>query len=88
MMLIIFVSYLNSAVEDWKKLKGISHLGLPRFISHGSYNYKGTECRFLVMERLGNDLDTLFEKRRKDFTPSTIYGIGITLVRTKSRTMI
>ncbi|EDV29115.1 uncharacterized protein TRIADDRAFT_19437, partial [Trichoplax adhaerens] len=62
------------------KYTGLSHLGLPRFVGHGRHVYNGTECRFLVMERLGNDLDLLFEKRRSDFTPSTIYSIGITML--------
>ncbi|XP_046567136.1 serine/threonine-protein kinase VRK1-like [Haliotis rubra] len=45
--------------KKWTKDRGLSHLGIPVPRGQGTHNHEGEVYRFLVLPRLGTDLDTL-----------------------------
>lgn len=47
------------AVDNFKKAKGLSTLGMPCHRGSGSTDINGKKHRFLVMDRFGKDLEKL-----------------------------
>ncbi|XP_067682942.1 serine/threonine-protein kinase VRK1-like [Haliotis asinina] len=45
--------------KKWTKDRGLSYLGIPAPRGQGMHNHEGEVYRFLVLPRLGTDLDTL-----------------------------
>ncbi|ARF02820.1 SWPV1-260 [Shearwaterpox virus] len=55
----------SSSMEMWKKNHFINHLGIPRYYGSGISTHNGIEYRFLIIEKLGSDIDRLLiEKKR------------------------
>lgn len=50
-------------LERWKKEKGIKFLGLPHHISAGSFEYEGTEIRYLVIPKYQKSLESVRETK-------------------------
>jgi vaccinia related kinase len=50
----------SNMIYEWKRGMTLKELGLPRYIGSGSHVYRGEKYRFLVLERYGEDLNTLF----------------------------
>lgn len=44
-------------VEQWKKQKKLSFLGIPQYIGSGTYKHNNTDHRFLIMERFGENVN-------------------------------
>ncbi|ALA62528.1 Ser/Thr protein kinase [Turkeypox virus] len=65
------INFYNRVVKNirsmdmWKEYYKISHLGVPRFYGFGIFTYRGIEYRFLVIEKLGSDLDKLLIEKKK-----------------------
>jgi len=69
------------SVGDWMTSHKVKSLGVPRFIATGRHDRDGCEYRFLIMERFGSDLQKLFEQAGKTFPTSTVFLLGLKLVR-------
>lgn len=67
----IFVS-----VDAWMKSKDFKTFGMPRYIGSGSHETKKDKYRFLVMERFGKDLWSVFQESNRQFPVPTISRIG------------
>nr|BAN20720.1 serine/threonine-protein kinase vrk [Riptortus pedestris] len=67
-------------VEKWKKEKNIKILGIPTFHGSGSHEYKGEKYRFIVIERYGDDLWSLFLKNKRKFPPAVVYKCAIQII--------
>ena len=68
-------------VREWMSSHKMKSLGVPRFIATGSHDRDGSQYRFMVMERFGTDLQKLFEQSGKRFPTSTVFLLGLKLVR-------
>lgn len=45
-------------IDEWKKKIKLSFLGLPKYIGSGTYVANGTDHRFLIMERFGDNINS------------------------------
>ncbi|NXI44653.1 VRK2 kinase, partial [Galbula dea] len=63
-------------IRKWKNLKKIKCLGIPVFWGSGLAEYKGKSYRFMVMERLGKDLQRIFEDCGSRFKKETVLQLG------------
>jgi vaccinia related kinase len=68
------------SVEEWKKLKNLKLLGMPRYLGSGSHEYNGQKYRFVVMDRYGKDLWSLFLQNKRVFTLTTVLRVGLQIV--------
>lgn len=64
------------------KLKGLKTLGMPQFYGCGIHNSDGKKFRFLVMDRYGKDLWSIFLEQNRIFPPATVYKVAIQVVST------
>ncbi|KAL3068478.1 hypothetical protein niasHT_030769 [Heterodera trifolii] len=55
-------------LDKWKKDKGLKFLGLPHFISNGSFTYEGQQIRYLVIPKFALSLESVRAAR----TPSAV----------------
>ncbi|XP_026701524.1 serine/threonine-protein kinase VRK2 isoform X6 [Athene cunicularia] len=63
-------------------LKKIRCLGIPVFWGSGLTEYKGKSYRFMVMERLGEDLQRIFEDSGSRFKKETVLQLGARMLDT------
>ena len=75
------IFYIKAArkreVEEYRKSKGLASLGIPYHRGNGSHDFKGDKYRFLVMDRLGKDLQQLFQSGKRTFPPKAAYNIAL-----------
>ncbi|NWW86941.1 VRK2 kinase, partial [Rhynochetos jubatus] len=69
-------------IRKWMHLKKISCLGIPVFWGSGLAEYKGKSYRFMVMERLGEDLQRIFEDCGSRFKKETVLQLGARMLDT------
>lgn len=62
------------------KLRKLKSLGMPAFYGCGTHTCNKTKFRFLVMERYGKDLWSIFIDNGRVFPPPTVFRIGIQVV--------
>ncbi|NWQ89234.1 VRK2 kinase, partial [Burhinus bistriatus] len=78
--------YQRAAKQDqirkWMNLKKIRCLGIPVFWGSGLAEYKGKSYRFMVMERLGEDLQRIFEDSGSRFKKETVLQLGARMLDT------
>ncbi|KAL3090091.1 hypothetical protein niasHS_006543 [Heterodera schachtii] len=55
-------------LDKWKKDNGLKFLGLPHFISNGSFTYEGQQIRYLVIPKFALSLESVRAAR----TPSAV----------------
>ncbi|AYP74084.1 putative serine/threonine protein kinase [Fowlpox virus] len=55
----------NSFADKWKKDHFINHLGIPKYYGSGISIQNGVEYRFLIIEKLGSDIDRLLIDKKK-----------------------
>ncbi|XP_063157282.1 serine/threonine-protein kinase VRK2 isoform X2 [Candoia aspera] len=67
-------------IKKWMKLKQLTFLGIPVFLGSGQVKHIGKSYRFMVMERLGEDLQTTFEREGRKFNKETVLQIGMHLL--------
>ncbi|KAJ7422940.1 Serine/threonine-protein kinase VRK1 [Willisornis vidua] len=69
-------------VRKWMNLKKIRCLGIPVFWGSGLAEYKGKSYRFMVMERLGEDLQRIFQDCGSRFKKETVLQLGARMLDT------
>ncbi|NXJ38713.1 VRK2 kinase, partial [Ciconia maguari] len=69
-------------IRKWMNLKKIRCLGIPVFWGSGLTEYKGKSYRFMVMERLGEDLQRIFEECGSRFKKETVLQLGARMLDT------
>ena len=69
-------------VKDFCIEKGLKSLGMPVHRGTGSHTFKGDKYRFLVMDRLGKDLQKIFLSGKRTFPPQATYNIAIKVLNT------
>lgn len=73
----MFIYFANFFLVDaWIKKKNLRYLGMPRYIGSGSHECKGQKYRFVVMERFGKDLWSLFLESERVFPVATVFRIA------------
>lgn len=65
------------------KSKGIKKLGMPCYLGSGSFQYNNESYRFIVMDRYGQDLWSIFLKNKKLFPCSAALQVGLQVVSIK-----
>ncbi|NXS36989.1 VRK2 kinase, partial [Pomatostomus ruficeps] len=69
-------------IRKWMNLKKIRCLGIPVFWGSGLAEYKGKSYRFMVMERLGEDLQRIFEDCGRRFKKEIVLQLGARMLDT------
>ncbi|XP_037987391.1 serine/threonine-protein kinase VRK2 isoform X3 [Motacilla alba alba] len=69
-------------IRKWMNLKKIRCLGIPVFWGSGLAEYKGKSYRFMVMERLGQDLQRVFEDCGSKFKKEIVLQLGARMLDT------
>ncbi|NXN19481.1 VRK2 kinase, partial [Indicator maculatus] len=69
-------------LRKWMNLKKLKCLGIPVFWGSGLAEYKGKSYRFMVMERLGEDLQRIFEDCGSRFKKETVLQLGTRMLDT------
>ncbi|NXH09803.1 VRK2 kinase, partial [Bucco capensis] len=69
-------------IRKWMDLKKLRCLGIPVFWGSGLAEYKGKSYRFMVMERLGEDLQRIFEDCGSKFKKETVLQLGARMLDT------
>jgi vaccinia related kinase len=67
-------------IKEFQRVRKLKCLGIPRYIISGLTTYKTRDYRFLVMPRLGTDLQKLLLRCGGRFPPKTIYAYGLQIV--------
>ncbi|XP_053731026.1 serine/threonine-protein kinase VRK2 isoform X1 [Synchiropus splendidus] len=67
------------SVQTWMKTRKMDFLGVPRFWGSGQAEHNGLNYRFMAMDRLGTDLQKLYERSGR-FRKDTVLQLGQTLV--------
>ncbi|XP_055495854.1 serine/threonine-protein kinase VRK1-like isoform X2 [Leucoraja erinacea] len=67
-------------VKSWMKSHKLSFLGIPAYWGSGLTQYNGTSYRFMVIDRLGVDLQKVLEKEGNRFAKATTLEIGCQLL--------
>lgn len=67
-------------IEEWKKLKPLKLLGMPRYLGSGSHEFNGQKYRFVVMDRYGRDLWSIFLQNKRVFTLPTVLKVGLQII--------
>lgn len=62
------------------KTKKLTTFGMPLYFGNGSHEYKGEKFRYLVLERYGKDLWSLFKESGRLFSSVTVFQIGAQMV--------
>lgn len=60
----------SKSIQSFMEKNHLDFLGVPRFITHGVDNLKNGGYRFMVMERLGEELQNVLEKTRLSISVS------------------
>ncbi|CAK1587311.1 unnamed protein product [Parnassius mnemosyne] len=73
----------NANKEDiakFMKTKKLSTFGMPSYYGNGSHDFKGEKYRYLVLERYGKDLWSLFKECGRSFPAATVFQIGLQML--------
>lgn len=70
----------QAEIEKWMKSKSLSSIGIPKYISSGSYEYDNKKYRFLVMDRYKKDLIKIFEENNRKLPEDIVYNISTQLI--------
>uniref|UniRef100_A0A8D1UMH2 Serine/threonine-protein kinase VRK2 n=1 Tax=Sus scrofa TaxID=9823 RepID=A0A8D1UMH2_PIG len=66
-------------IKKWIKLKQLDYLGIPLFYGSGITEFKGRSYRFMVMERLGINLQKISDQNGT-FKKSTVLQLGVRML--------
>ncbi|XP_006880999.1 PREDICTED: serine/threonine-protein kinase VRK2-like [Elephantulus edwardii] len=69
----------QDCIKKWIALNQLDYLGIPQFYGSGLTTFKGRSYRFMVMERLGIDLQKLLGLNGT-FTKSTVLHLGVRML--------
>ncbi|KAM9477347.1 serine/threonine-protein kinase VRK2 [Clarias gariepinus] len=68
------------SISKWKRLKRLDFLGIPMYWGSGLSEHNGTRYRFMVMDRLGTDLQMLFMENGQQLKKQTVLQLGCLMV--------
>ncbi|XP_061694036.1 serine/threonine-protein kinase VRK1-like isoform X2 [Syngnathoides biaculeatus] len=68
------------SIQKWIRSRKLDHLGIPKYWGSGQAEYNGLRYRFMVMERLGTDLQKISERNGGRFKKATVLRVGQILV--------
>lgn len=77
----VYFFFLLFLVEEFLKSRGLKSLGIPRFHGFGHHKFKNVDYRFIVIDKLGKDLNSIL-KKDNTLPYATILKIGIQIVST------
>ncbi|XP_053191341.1 serine/threonine-protein kinase VRK1 [Scomber japonicus] len=69
-------------IEGWMKSHKLKNLGVPRYWGSGLHEKGGKRYRFMVIDRLGTDLQKKFEECGKKFPRKLVLQLGLRLLDT------
>ncbi|XP_054594745.1 serine/threonine-protein kinase VRK1 isoform X2 [Nothobranchius furzeri] len=76
--------YMRAAKPDiihtWMKTHRLKHLGVPRYWGSGLHERGGKRYRFMVIDRLGTDLQKKFEECGRRFPRKLVLQLGLRLL--------
>ncbi|XP_075980563.1 serine/threonine-protein kinase VRK1-like [Anticarsia gemmatalis] len=67
-------------ITQYMKSKKLSNLGMPIYYGKGTHACKGTSYRYLVLEKYGKDVWSLFNNAGKRFQPATVFQLGLQML--------
>ncbi|XP_041668758.1 serine/threonine-protein kinase VRK1 [Cheilinus undulatus] len=67
-------------IQSWMKAHKLKSLGVPRYWGSGLHEKGGKSYRFMVIDRLGTDLQKKFEQGGKRFPRKLVLQLGLRLV--------
>ncbi|XP_041981875.1 serine/threonine-protein kinase VRK1 [Aricia agestis] len=67
-------------IAKFMKAKKLTTFGMPLYYGSGAHDFKGEKYRFLVLERYGKDLWTIFKDSGRSFPPTTVFQIGVQML--------
>ncbi|XP_075209677.1 LOW QUALITY PROTEIN: serine/threonine-protein kinase VRK1 [Chanos chanos] len=70
----------TNMMQQWKKAKKLDFLGIPEYWGSGLSEYNGTRYRFMVMDRLGTDLQKIFLENGRQLKKDTVLQLGCLLL--------
>ncbi|XP_061546076.1 serine/threonine-protein kinase VRK1-like isoform X2 [Phycodurus eques] len=68
------------SMQKWMRSRKLDQLGIPKYWGSGQAEYNGLRYRFMVMERLGTDLQKISERNGGRFKKATVLRVGQVLV--------
>lgn len=67
-------------IEKWKISRKLKFLGLPQFVGNGSYVHKDKPYRFVVMEKLGSNLESKLKENNGVLPSDFIFKIALQII--------
>ncbi|XP_049917937.1 serine/threonine-protein kinase VRK1 [Epinephelus moara] len=67
-------------IQSWMKSYKLKHLGVPRYWGSGLHERGGKRYRFMVIDRLGTDLQKKFEESGRRFPRKLVLQLGLRLL--------
>ncbi|XP_058470459.1 serine/threonine-protein kinase VRK1 [Solea solea] len=67
-------------IQTWIKSHKLKHLGVPRYWGSGLHEKGGKRYRFMVIDRLGTDLQKKFQECGKRFSRKLVLQLGLRLL--------
>ncbi|KAM7404117.1 hypothetical protein PAMA_004508 [Pampus argenteus] len=67
-------------IQNWMKSHKLKNLGVPRYWGSGLHERGGKSYRFMVIDRLGTDLQKKFEECEKRFPRKLVLQLGLRLL--------
>ncbi|XP_026880118.2 serine/threonine-protein kinase VRK2 isoform X2 [Electrophorus electricus] len=66
----------TDSINTWKRRKGLDFLGIPKYWGSGYCDHDGKRYRFMVMDRLGTDLQKVFLENGEQMRKETVLQLG------------
>ncbi|XP_076441731.1 uncharacterized protein LOC143280874 isoform X3 [Babylonia areolata] len=67
-------------IQGWTRRRGLQYLGVPQFLGSGQHQRGHRQHRFLVLQRLGFNLQKLFEQRGRSLPEKTVLAVGVRML--------
>lgn len=67
-------------IKNYQKSKGLKSLGMPHFISSGTFLIKNKKHRFLIMPRYGQNIEHYFLANNNRLPTGTVYRLAIQML--------
>ena len=67
-------------VKLWVKEHSLEYLPIPSYVGSGGHTHLGTEYRFMVMQRFGEDIERKFESAGRHFGLKTVCYLALRMV--------
>ncbi|KAF5910106.1 serine/threonine-protein kinase VRK1-like [Clarias magur] len=68
------------SIIKWKRLKSLDFLGIPTYWGSGLSEHNETRYRFMVIDRLGTDLQKVFMENAQQLKKQTVLQLGCLMV--------